>query len=474
MKSTGKKIFFNLSNLLRFASGKVVKWKNTSGFNVSLISYLQKFSGKDKQIKSAVVDKNIESKGRQKINSDYICIFPSNNLWLHDVHFHDLKSISVNKWNRILGSINRQLILHSNITGLHLVAATSVFDISFECFGHFECIHFRLTSDNPSDLYKDLILYPGEHERRYHISVDCFDTSKPIVFEFNVYGSNIDVWIGEISVEFFDSTDVPLMPRCDENEPSFISEYNKHAVVRDYYFLLSPEPHSQERGLMLLRHINLRAKETIDLGAGCAPMMADMILRKSSGHVDCLVFGEQDAVQAKRALNEYGQRVNVFPGDLERITSIPDKKYDQILLIDVLEHVKDDSLVLENIKKLFHKDSKLIISVPNINYKHTFSEEFHDLVGHLRDGYSIEILRKKLETLGYCVHCSVNYSAQTKYFYRFWYSEVKAWSNSFKYTQTAFNEAYKFLMQLNDSESLESSDVSSQGVSHLFVCTLIQ
>jgi SAM-dependent methyltransferase len=422
-----------------------------------------------------------EEKPKSRLTSNCRYLFSSNNLWLHDVHFHNLKSDYSGGFRHVFGYVNRQLILHSNIPEFHVTAATSVFQISFECFGHFECVHFRLTSNNPSDLYKEIIIYPSSLKQNCTLFVGAFDVSKPIVLEFNVYGSNIDLYIGKVCIEFFDAPESPVELQDEIDLPSFVGKYKRDAIVRDYHFLLSPEPHSQERGLVLLQYMNHDAKKTIDLGAGCAPMMADLILRESNSDVDCLVFGDQDAAHAKRTLSEYGGRVNVFAGDLTRIESIPDKTYDQILLIDVLEHINDDSLVLENIKKLFHANSRLIISVPNVNYKHTFSEEFHDLVGHLRDGYSLDVLQEKLESLGYLVHYGVNYSGATKEFYRLWYADLKAWSNSFKYTQTAFERSCEFLTQLKerraflpDLSARGEEGLHDQGVSNLLICTLIQ
>jgi 2-polyprenyl-3-methyl-5-hydroxy-6-metoxy-1,4-benzoquinol methylase len=149
--------------------------------------------------------------------------------------------------------------------------------------------------------------------------------------------------------------------------------------------------------------------------------------------------------------------------------TIPNKKYDQILLIDVLEHIENDLQVLENIKKLFHANSKLIISVPNINYKTVFSQEFHHMVGHLRDGYSILGLTKILKSSGFSILFSKNYSLNTKNFYEFWYKDIKAWNNSFRYSDVAFNEANQFLSKLKSTEIFNQQE---EGVSNLFVCTL--
>jgi hypothetical protein len=391
-------------------------------------------------------------------------------LWLHELENHDLHVEKHHDRFHICGHLNRSLILHSNIKDRHVEAKTSRFSINFKCSGSFEFIKFRVTSDNPSNCFKECIIYSHSRIKSYQLAVDRFDISKPICVEFNVFGLDVDLWLSDIEIIF--STDISGRSKEVKNLPSFVKQYIQNSFIRDYDFLLSPEPHSQERGLVMLQNLDLKAQTTIDLGAGSIPFMSDLVLQHTKGTVDCLVYGEHDTLIAKRLLSNYGERVNTFSGDLLISESIPDKTYDQILLIDVLEHIEKDSCVLENIKKLFHPSTRLIISVPNTNYKQVFSEEFHNLVGHKRDGYSIDCLTTILEHSGFIVEKSFNYSIHTKHFYEFWYKEVKAWSNGFSYSKPAFVKATEFQRELKKNIGAAQSNSVEEGASNLFVCRL--
>jgi hypothetical protein len=391
-------------------------------------------------------------------------------LWLHELENYDLHVEKHSDLLHICGHLNRSLILHSNIKDRHVEAKTSIFSVNFKCSGSFEFIKFRVTSDRPSDCFKECIIYSHSRIKSYRLVVDRFDISKPICVEFSVFGLYVDLWLSDIEIVF--SPHVLGRSKEVKNLPSFVKQYTQNSFIRDYDLLLCPEPHSQERGLVVLQNLNLQAKTTIDLGAGSIPFMSDLVLQHTQGAVDCLVYGEHDTLIAKRLLSSYGERVNIFSGDLLISESIPDKTYDQILLIDVLEHIEEDLCVLENIKKLFHQNTRLIISVPNTNYKQVFSEEFHNLVGHKRDGYSIDSLTTMLENSGFIVKKSFNYSIHTKYFYEFWYKEVKAWSNGFAYSKSAFIKATEFQRKLKKNIGSAQSNSVEEGASNLLICRL--
>ena len=391
-------------------------------------------------------------------------------LWLHELENHNVHVEKHHDRLHICGYLDRYLILHSNVKDRHIEAKNPSFSVNFKCSGSFEFIKFRVTSDNPSDFFKECLIYSHSRTKSYQLVVERFDVLKPICVEFNVFGLYVDLWLSDIEIVFSPHT----LGRSKEvkNLPSFVKQYIQNSFIRDYDFLLSPEPHSQERGLVVLQNLDLQANTTIDLGAGSIPFMSELVLQHTKGTVDCLVYGEDDTLIAKRLLSNYGERVNIFSGDLLIPESIPDKAYDQILLIDVLEHVEEDLCVLENIKKLLHPSTRLIISVPNPNYKQVFSEEFHNLVGHKRDGYSIDCLTTMLENSGFTVEKSINYSIHTKHFYEFWYKEVKAWSNGFSYSESAFVKATAFQRELKKNIKSAHPNSIEEGVSNLFICRL--
>lgn len=66
-------------------------------------------------------------------------------------------------------------------------------------------------------------------------------------------------------------------------------------------------------------------------------------------------------------------------------------KYDTIVLAEFLEHIDDDTILLENLKKLSRENTKLIISVPN-------GDRVPD-ANHLRE-FTVPELRKKFAPFG--------------------------------------------------------------------------
>ncbi|HHE37527.1 MAG TPA: class I SAM-dependent methyltransferase [Candidatus Cloacimonetes bacterium] len=75
---------------------------------------------------------------------------------------------------------------------------------------------------------------------------------------------------------------------------------------------------------------------------------------------------------------------------------VPEKKFDLIIAIDILEHIEDDLQVLQNFHKVLNKKGKLIISSPsNFDESAKFTEE------HVRPGYSKEEIISKLENVGF-------------------------------------------------------------------------
>jgi trans-aconitate methyltransferase len=86
-------------------------------------------------------------------------------------------------------------------------------------------------------------------------------------------------------------------------------------------------------------------------------------------------------------------------------------KYDLVLALDVLEHIIDDSVVVSKIFAALRPGGTLIVHVPNVTYT-TFSGIVHAVPdeeaykineGHVRTGYSSEVLTRLLGNCGFSV-----------------------------------------------------------------------
>lgn len=75
-----------------------------------------------------------------------------------------------------------------------------------------------------------------------------------------------------------------------------------------------------------------------------------------------------------------------FVNDALTQVKVPIKKYDTIVMAEFLEHIKDDKVLFENIKKWSKPNTRLIISVPNGN---RIPDETHE-----RE-FTVPLLRKK-------------------------------------------------------------------------------
>ncbi len=85
----------------------------------------------------------------------------------------------------------------------------------------------------------------------------------------------------------------------------------------------------------------------------------------------------------------------------QELTSIRYKeKFDLILLIDVIEHIKEDIRVLNVLFIALNKGGKLIISTPSVYRKYKQDEEFVD--EHYHTGYSEGEIVEKLLKSGFC------------------------------------------------------------------------
>lgn len=102
------------------------------------------------------------------------------------------------------------------------------------------------------------------------------------------------------------------------------------------------------------------------------------------GEVDIL---EIDSYFVEQIKSEYKNIVNY--SNLDNI----DKKYDLIVMLDVLEHIDDTELFLDKINGILADSGSLIISVPA--YQKLFSK--HDIEMHHFRRYSMNLLKTHLQ-----------------------------------------------------------------------------
>ncbi len=130
---------------------------------------------------------------------------------------------------------------------------------------------------------------------------------------------------------------------------------------------------------------SLEGKRCLDLGSDNG--VISYYLRKLGGTWSSADLTEQ-AVESIRSL--VVDRVELCSGEQ---LPFPDKAFEVIVVVDMLEHVEDDALFIEELHRVSAPDARLLINAPNLKpysalraFRHLIgqTDEAH---GHLRPGY---------------------------------------------------------------------------------------
>ncbi|NDA63399.1 MAG: methyltransferase domain-containing protein [Chitinophagia bacterium] len=117
----------------------------------------------------------------------------------------------------------------------------------------------------------------------------------------------------------------------------------------------------------------------------------------------------KDAIECANSLKTKlsQEKVEFFAADCT--TYALSEQVDIILLMDILEHLNRPQEFLSSIVPLLHEKGLVIISVPTTLYSRYFGKEFHNKVGHVRDGFTLEELTDLLEKSNLSVD-TINYN----------------------------------------------------------------
>ncbi len=134
-----------------------------------------------------------------------------------------------------------------------------------------------------------------------------------------------------------------------------------------------------------------------------------------------------------------GERVSFQYADLTDF--VREDEYDMILSVDVMEHIQEDGKVFLNFAKSLKKGGTLLISTPSDQGgsdvhdegEHSFIDE------HVRDGYNIDDIRRKLAEAGFS-EVEARYSYGTP--------GSIAWTLSMKWPITMLNKSKLFFILL--------------------------
>jgi SAM-dependent methyltransferase len=156
----------------------------------------------------------------------------------------------------------------------------------------------------------------------------------------------------------------------------------------------------------LLQEIDRNCGDVVlEIGAGTGEI-AEGLLKEGRK----LILNEMDEllyIQLKSRFNNNSNvkiikgDINVMKRDIFKITgsSGKDEKVDTVLMINVLEHIKDDVLILRKAKEILGNSGRLILYVPAHRWLYG---EYDRVLGHYRR-YSKKLLKNILEGGGFKV-----------------------------------------------------------------------
>lgn len=120
------------------------------------------------------------------------------------------------------------------------------------------------------------------------------------------------------------------------------------------------------------------------------------------GPVVAVTMLPDEFAKADELFKYLGLEVDVRLGKLEDLDE-QDESFDQVLLLDVLEHIRDDRSALQHLHRLLRCDGFLFVSFPNrdSNFgsaKHVWR---YETGWHVRHGYTFAAIERLLEECGF-------------------------------------------------------------------------
>jgi SAM-dependent methyltransferase len=159
--------------------------------------------------------------------------------------------------------------------------------------------------------------------------------------------------------------------------------------------------HSHIRWEAVRDWVDTESDLTLEVGCNTGVMTIE-VARLIQGTLVASEFDEDLLAVARAALaaNDV-DNVELSQADLRELGERP--RFRQALLIDVLEHIDDDDLALRQLAAALVPGGTLIVSVPTPRYPVVFGRDFHEAIGHVRDGYWLSDLTPKLDAAGFSV-----------------------------------------------------------------------
>ena len=163
--------------------------------------------------------------------------------------------------------------------------------------------------------------------------------------------------------------------------------YNKfHGGIKLKKRLIKKSNFTYRNLLRLVTKYTKGSKNALDIGCGTGTI--SLYLANKKMYVVGVDISINAISQAKKNAKflQLDSKTKFYQLDFPK--KIPGGKFDLIICSEVLEHLDNDQVAVQQIHKLLkNRDSRAIISVPSLNaplYKMGFLRDFDKRVGHLR------------------------------------------------------------------------------------------
>jgi len=120
----------------------------------------------------------------------------------------------------------------------------------------------------------------------------------------------------------------------------------------------------------------------------------------------------EDRLKIARKIAELNNLKNISFENKSALDDFESESFDWIICTEVIEHIKEDDVLLDNMTKLLKTNGKLIITTPAEKMFTFINTKLRNFVGepdHVRDGYTIKELTERLEKKGFKINRSGYY-----------------------------------------------------------------
>lgn len=148
------------------------------------------------------------------------------------------------------------------------------------------------------------------------------------------------------------------------------------------------DPHTYVRWRAISEYLQMTSGEVLDVGCGDGLFTNELAVTRPAMRLTGIDVSPQGISDAERMKRHLGlDNVTFMAADVSAVDTFPDRRFDLVMVLDVLEHLRDPAALIQTVARLLKADGTLLVSVPTPNYPKWFGRQFHEAVGHLRDGF---------------------------------------------------------------------------------------